>query len=137
MPPDQEGTRIKGWIQSNVRFGPVSDIKKVCNHHGRYSIEVQVQPLFKGRTESWIRIVNGIDRFVREAMLIQAEAKASGKPAAKARPIFHPSSTSGWDFTLMEQRRWIDIGTHESNDPCCFQVSIFITRLLRHSLKVY
>ena len=27
MPGDQEGTRIKGWIQSNVRFGPVSDIK--------------------------------------------------------------------------------------------------------------
>ena len=26
MPRDQEGTRIKGWIQSNVRFGPVSDI---------------------------------------------------------------------------------------------------------------
>ena len=26
MPRDQDGTRIKGWIQSNVRFGPVSDI---------------------------------------------------------------------------------------------------------------
>ena len=25
MPRDQEGTRIKWWIQSNVRFGPVSD----------------------------------------------------------------------------------------------------------------
>ena len=25
MPRDQEGTRIKGWIQSNVRFGPVLD----------------------------------------------------------------------------------------------------------------
>ena len=28
MPRDQEATRIKGWIQSNVRFGLVSDIKK-------------------------------------------------------------------------------------------------------------
>ena len=28
---DQEGTRIKGWIRNNVRFGPVSDMK-VCNH---------------------------------------------------------------------------------------------------------
>ena len=42
MPRDQEGTRVKGWIHSNVRFGPVSDIK-VCNHYGRYSIEVQYQ----------------------------------------------------------------------------------------------
>ena len=26
---DQEGTRKEGWIQSNVRFGPVSDIKSL------------------------------------------------------------------------------------------------------------
>ena len=81
MPRDQEGTRIKRLIQSNVRFGPVSDIK-VRNHHGRYSIEVQVQSLFQDQTVSWIRIVNGIDKFVREAMPIQEEEKASVKPAA-------------------------------------------------------
>ena len=49
----KKGTRIKGWIQNNVRFGPVSDMK-VCNKYGRYSIEVQVQSLFKDQTESWI-----------------------------------------------------------------------------------
>ena len=81
--------------------------------------------------------MNGVDKFVREAMLIQEEEKASGKPAAKARPILKPSSTSGWDFTPLEQRQWIDIETQESKDPYCFQVSKFITRLLRHSQKVY
>ena len=120
MPRDQEGTRIKGWIQSNVRFGPVSDMK-VCNHYGRYSIEVQVQPLFQDQTISWIRLVNGADKFVREAMPIQEEEKASGKPAAKARPILKPSSTSGWDIILVEQRQWIHIETQESNGPYCFQ----------------
>ena len=109
MPRDQ-GTRIKGWIQSNVRFGPVSDIT-VCNHYGRYSVEVQVQSLFQDQTVSWIRIVNGFDKFVREDMPIQEEEKASGKPAAKARPILKPSSTSGWDFIPIGQRQWIDIET--------------------------
>ena len=136
MPRDQEGTRIKGWIQSNIRFGPVSDIK-VCSRNGRYSVEVQVQSLFQDQTVSWIRIVNGIGKFVREAMPIQKEEKASGKPAAKARPIFKPSSTSGWGCILIGQRKWIDIETQESNDPCCFQVSKFITRVLRHSKKVH
>ena len=136
MPRDQEGTRIKGWIQSNVRFGPVSDIQ-VCNQYGRYSIEVQVQFLFKGQTVSWIRKVNRIDKFVREAMPIQEEEKASGKPAAEARPILKFSPTSGWDFTPMEQRQWIDIEIQESKDPYCFEVSKFITRLLRHSQKVH
>ena len=36
----------------------------------------------------------------------------------------------------MEQRQWIDIEIQESKDPCCFQVSKFITRLLRHSQQV-
>ena len=118
-----------------MRFGPVLDIKKF-NKHGRDSIEVQVQSLFRDQTESWIRIVNGTDKFVREAMPIQEEEKASGNPAAKARPILEPSSTSGWDFTPMEQRQWIDIEIQESKDPYCFQVSKFITRLLRHSKQV-
>ena len=56
MPRYQEGT-----IQSNVRFGPVSDIK-VCSRNGRYSIEVQTQSLFRDQTVSWIRIVNGISQ---------------------------------------------------------------------------
>ena len=49
MPRYQEGTRIKGWMQSNVRSGPVSDIK-VCNYNGRYSSEVQIESLFQDQT---------------------------------------------------------------------------------------
>ena len=93
MPRDQEGTRILGWILSSVRFGLVSDIK-VCKHNGRYSIEVYIKSLFQDQTVSWIRIVNGIDKFVRESMPIQEEEKASVKPAAKARPILTSSSIS-------------------------------------------
>ena len=75
------------------------------------NIEVQVKSLFRDQTESWVKIVNGIDKFVREARPIQEEEKASGKSAAKARPILKPSSTSGWDSTLVEPRQWIDIET--------------------------
>ena len=71
--------------------------------------------------------MNGIDKFVREAMLIQEEKKASGKTAAKARPLLKPTSISGWSFILIGQRKWIDIETQESNEPCCFHVSKFIS----------
>ena len=81
--------------------------------------------------------MNGIDKCVREAMPIQEEEKASGKPAARTRPTLKPSSTSGWDFTPIEQRQLIDIETKESDDLYCFQVSKFITRLQRHSQEVY
>ena len=75
----------KGGSKSDARFGPVSDIK-VCKTHGRYSVEDQ--------TTSWIRIVNGVEKSVREAMPIQEGERASGKPAAEARPILKPSSRS-------------------------------------------
>ena len=65
---------------------------------GHYSIEVQVQSLFQDQTVSWIRIVNGIDKFVREAMPIQEDEKSSVKPAARARPMLKPSSTSDVNF---------------------------------------
>ena len=76
--------RIKGWIQSNVRFGPVSDIK-VCNHNGRYIIEVQVPSLFQDQTVSCTRFVNGIDKFVREAMPIQEGSESFGETRCKSK----------------------------------------------------
>ena len=45
----------KGWIESDARFGPVSET------HGRYSVEVKVPSLFEDKTASWIRIVNGVE----------------------------------------------------------------------------
>ena len=60
-----------------------------------------------------------------------------GETRCKSETNIKPSSTSGWDFTLIEQRQWIDTETQESNDPYCFQVSKFITGLLRHSQEVY
>ena len=106
----------------SVRFGPVLGIE-VCNHNGGYSVEVQVQSSFQDQTVSWIRIMKGIDKFVREAMPIQEKEKASGKRAAKARPILKSSWTSVWDFTLTEQNHWIDI-EKTSSWQCCKIASV-------------
>ena len=65
-------------------------------------------------------------------MPIQEGEEASGRPAAKAKPILKPASTSSWNFIPIEQRKWIDIEVPRSKDLCCFQMSKFITKLLRH-----
>ena len=93
----------KGWIESDARFDPVWDIK-VCKTHGRYSVEVEDPFFFEDQTTSWIIIVNGVEKYVREAMPIQEKERASAKPAAKARPILKTSSTSNWNFIPMEQK---------------------------------
>ena len=76
--------------------------------HGRDSVEVKVPSLFEDQTTSWIRIVNGVENIVREAMPIQEGEEASGRPAAKAKPILKPASTSDPNFIPMKDWRWID-----------------------------
>ena len=79
LPRDEKENCAKGWIESDERFGPVSDIK-VCKTHGRHSVEVKVPSLFEDQTTSRIRIVNGVEKYVREAKPIQEEERASGNP---------------------------------------------------------
>ena len=80
-------------------------------------VEFQVPSWFEDPTTSWIRIMNGLEKYVSEAMSIQEEERASGKPVAKAKPILKPSSTSNWNFIPMEQRKWTDIEVKRSKDP--------------------
>ena len=87
----EKGTCAKGWIESDARFSPVSDIE-VCKKHGRYGVEVEVSSFFEDQTTAWIRIVNAVEKYVREAMPIQEEERASGNPAVKSKPILKPSS---------------------------------------------
>ena len=93
MPRNEKGTRKRDWILKNTRIGPVLNIK-VCYHDDRYSIEVQIPSLSSNRTVSWIRIVNGVDKYVTESMLTaKEEDTAWWKPIAKARPRQKPTVT--------------------------------------------
>ena len=56
-------SRATGWIRKNAKLGPVLHIH-VCHHEDRYSIEIQVRSLFQDRTASWVRIVNGVEKYV-------------------------------------------------------------------------
>ena len=110
---------------------------KVCSRDDRYSIEVLVPSLFEDQTASWVRIVNGVDKFVTESMLTKEEEDtASGKPIAKARPRQKPTVTLASVSVLVHERRRRDMETQRSNDHWCFEVSEAVTRLLRHDPTV-
>ena len=44
---------------------PVLDVK-VFRHEGRYCLDIMIESLFGERTVSWVRIVNGINKYVTE-----------------------------------------------------------------------
>ena len=137
MPRNEKGTRKRGGILKNTRIGPVLDIK-VCHHEDQYTVEALVQSLFQDRTASWVRLVNGVDKYVTESLPTKEEEDtASGIPKAKARPRQKPTVTQTLVSILVRARTWIDIETQRSHDHKCFDVSKAITRLLRHDQTVH
>ena len=93
--------------------------------------------LFQDRTSSWVRIVNGLDKYVTESMpTAKEEDMASVKPIAKARPRQKPTVTLTSVSILVLERKWFDIETQRSHDHKCYVVSKAITRLLRHDQSV-
>ena len=138
MPRSEKGTGMRGWILKNTRIGPVLNIKVwVCYHDDRYNIEVQKPSLFQDNTVSWVRIVNGVDKYVTESMLTKKEEDiASVKPIAKARPRQKPTVTLTSVSIPVLEREWIDIETQRSHDHKCYAVSKATSRLLRHDQSV-
>ena len=133
---NEKGTRVRGWIRKDTRIGPVLNIK-VCYHDDRYSVEVQSPSLFEDDTVSWVRIVNGVDRYVTESMsTARDEGTASGKPIAKARPRQKPTVTLTSVSIPVRERKRIDIEIQRSHDHKCYEVSKAMTLLLRHDQSV-
>ena len=94
-----------------------------------------VESLFRDGTASWVRIVNGVDKYVTETTETtptgNVERRSSGKLVAKARPQPKPAVTlSPISFPLCE-RKWIDINPERFHQDC-FTVSEATIRLLRH-----
>ena len=66
LPGSDESSQVKGWIRGNTKMGPVLEVK-VCHHQGRYGVEIKIEPLFRDRTCSWVRIVNGSRNVTRDS----------------------------------------------------------------------
>ena len=82
-------SRPRGWIRSNTKIGPVLDVKLLL-HEGRYCVDIVIESLFKDQTVSWVRILNGMNKYVTETSEeIPTENVelfiSTGKPVAKAK----------------------------------------------------
>ena len=135
LPRTEPQSLPRGWIIGNTEIGPVLDVN-VCDHQKRYGIEIMIKSLFHDKTTSWVRIVNGIDKYVTETsetvdLEIFEHKDVTGKPVARAKPQLKPSVTLSLVSIPVRDRKWIDIETPRF-DQKCFAVSKVMIRLLRH-----
>ena len=112
LPRSEEACRVRGWILGNTKIGPVLDVK-VCLHRRRYDIEIMIESLFRDGTVSWVRIVNGVDKYVSETSetisLENDEHRVTVKLVAMAKPQPKPAVTLSPISIPVRERKWIDI----------------------------
>ena len=139
QPRDLETSRPRGWIRPNTKIGPVLDVK-LHPHEGRYCIVFMIESSFRDQTVSWVRLVNGINKYVTETSEeIPIENVqlfiSTGRLVAKTEPRPKLAVNLSSIYVPIRERIWIDIDPKPFNQGY-FALSKFMIRLLRHDASI-
>ena len=145
LPRDDPASEAKGWIQGNMRIGPVLEVTTSFQHF-KYGIEIRIWSVNQDNSQSWVRISYGTIKYVvdsnqdnteiladpQEDQVPQTSIKVvAARSKAKAKP--QPRELVGTTATIpMHERRWIDIEPSEQN-LASYDLSKKVISLLRHN----
>ena len=145
LPRDDPASQAKGWIQGNMRIGPVLEVTTSFRHF-KYGIEIRIWSLSQDNSQSWVRISYGTIKHVVESIQDNTEIPAdpqeervpqtnikvvAARSKAKAKP--QPRVLVGTTATIpMHERRWIDIEPSEQN-LASYDLSKKVINLLRRN----
>ena len=62
LPRDDPASQLKGWIQGNMRIGPVLEVTTSLQHF-KYGIEIRIESVNKDSSHSWVRISYGTVKY--------------------------------------------------------------------------
>ena len=122
LPRDDPASEAKGWIQGNMRIGPVLEVTTSFQNF-KYGIEIRIWFVNKDSSHSWVRISYGTVKYVIDSIEDNIEIPAdpqeeqipqtstsvvAARSKAKAKP--QPRVLVGTTATIpIHERRWIDI----------------------------
>ena len=148
LPRDDPASQPKGWIQGNMRIGPVLEVT-TSFQYGKHGIEIRIWSVGQDNSQSWVRISYGTIKYVIDSnqnnteipadphedqvpqtsiKVVAARSKAKAKPQQR-EPVDTPT------IIPMHERKWIDI---EPSEPtlAAYDVSKKVISLLRHNRTV-
>ena len=148
LPRDDPASQAKGWIQGNMRLGPVLEVT-TSFQYGKHGIEIRIWSMGQDNSQSWVRISYGTIKSVVDSnqnnteipadpqedqvpqtsiKVVAARSKAKAKPQQR-EPVDTPT------IMPMHERRWIDI---EPSEPtlAAYDLSKKAISLLRHNQTV-
>ena len=145
LPRDDPASQAKGWIQGNMRIGPVLEVTTSFQNY-KHRIEIRIWSVGQDNYHSWVRISYQTIKYVVESNQDNAEFPADpqeeqvpqtsikvvpARSKAKAKP--QPRELVGTTATIpMHERRWIDIEPSEQN-LASHDLSKRVINLLRHN----
>ena len=146
LPRDEPASQPKGWIQGNMRIGPVLEVTTSFQHF-KYGIEIRIESVNQDSSHSWVRISYGTVKYVivsieeenteipadpQEEQIPQTSTSVvAARSKAKAKP--QPRELAGTTATIpIHQRRWIDIEPSKQ-DLASYDLSKKVINLLRHN----
>ena len=142
-PRDDRASHPKGWIQGNMRIGPVLEVTTSFQHF-KYGIEIRIKSVNQDDSHSWVRISYGTVKYVIDSIEDNTENPAdsqeeqepqtsikvvAARSKAKAKP--QPTELAGTTATIpIHERRWIDIEPSKQ-DLASYDLSKKVINLLR------
>ena len=67
LPRDDRASQPKGWIQGNMRIGPVLEVTTSFQHF-KYGIEIRIKSMNQDDSHSWVRISYGTVKYVIDSI---------------------------------------------------------------------
>ena len=145
LPRDDPASQPKGWIQGNMRIGPVLEVTTSFQHF-KYGIEIRIESVNQDNSHSWVRISYGTVKYVIDSIQDNTEIPAdpqeervpqtnvkvvAARSKAKAKP--QPRVLVGTTATIpIHERRWIDIEPSKQN-LASYDLSKKVINLLQHN----
>ena len=149
LPRDDRASQPKGWIQGNMRIGPVLEVTTSFQHF-KYGIEIRIESVNQDDSHSWVRISYGTVKYVtdfiedntenpadpQEEQIPQASTRVvAARSKAKAKP--QPRELAGTTATIpLRERRWIDVEPSKQ-DLDSYDLSKKVINLLRHNQTLH
>ena len=148
LPRDDPASQPKGWIQGNMRIGPILEVTTSFQHF-KFGVEVRIQSMKEDNCQSWVRISYGTIKYVVDSNQDNTEVPADPHEdqtpqtsikvvAARSKAKAKPQQREPVDTTAtlpMHERRWIDIEPPEQT-LAAYDLSKKVISLLRHNQTV-
>ena len=145
---DDPTSQPKGWIQGNMRIGPVLEVTTIFKNF-KYGIEIRIWSVGQDNSQSWVRISYGTIKYVVDSNQNNTEIPADPQEdqvpqtsikvvAARSKAKAKPQQREPVDTTTtipMHERRWIDIEPSQQT-LAAYDLSKKVISLLRHNQTV-